>query len=144
MHVTLHKDQNVFMLRNIIFTINGENHCMVRTHVQSILHEMHFVCVCTSCVPHACNAHKNAPCVFVYGHTKCIHEVHCMRMRVVLNQKIYCDGFGLCQFFLLKCFLLKSHIKYHLLFDKISVHLGSGFCVRGFVRRETLSPHFML
>ena len=76
---------------------------------------------------------------FVYGHTKCIHEVHCMRMRVVLNQKIYCDFCdGLCQFFLLKCFLLKLHIKYH---NIVTVHLGSGFCVRGIPSQHAV--HFM-
>ena len=49
---------------------------------------------------------------------------------------IYCK----CQFFLLKCFLLKSHIKYHLLFDKINVHLSSGF----YVARSALHEvHFM-
>ena len=55
---------------------------MVHMHVRSIVHGMactKYLRVCTSCID-----------------------------GVVLNQKIYCDGFGLCQFFLLKCHI--NHI----------------------------------
>ena len=94
-----------------------------------------YVCptACTTWNALTWNAHTKilCTCCNTLTHTKCMYmRVHCMRHKVsqsafhvnvctsfwikkfIMIFVIYCK----CQFFLLKCFLLKSHIKYHLLF----------------------------
>ena len=76
-----------FQSGRLIFFSNSDSDCMVRTHVQSILHEMH--------LQHAYNALRVSAFYISAFHACCnaltwnahmnmhLHEVHCMRERVV-------------------------------------------------------------